>query len=155
MPLGTRPPFGMQRKYDDQGNLNYGSKEFQAVAGCVDFAYESVTAALEDMGQAPIPDEDVIRHVAGQLLQVSDLAQCRLSTTNVPDRFSIVHSRARGAMREALQVNLPPVDKPTDDPAWIEWRNGVQDDTDMILRVSSELYAQEILPRALLEDMRS
>jgi len=139
----TSSNMSYRHDYPD-GSPNYGSRAFQAVISCVDFAYEAVEKALLTSTLATDEDE-MIKHVARCILHVSDISQCRLSKRPRPDRFHITHARARGAMREAMQVSLPPIDKPFEHPRWIEWQQNVQEDTDLILDIADELYAEPVL----------
>lgn len=86
------------------GRLNLGSYAVLAAAGMVGLAVELLAARGPDVATNPA----AVKALAGYLLAAADAVQAGASHDRRVDRMSNLHTRARGAVRDAVVVFPPP-----------------------------------------------
>lgn len=95
--------------YNSDGSVNLGSYAFTASIGFTEWAHRLLTHRRLDVAKttgapfAPPPGSEV-RALARRLLRAADLAQAALRSDRHVDRMDASHTRARGAVREAIDA---------------------------------------------------
>ncbi len=128
-PAGRRgPKLAEGRPWEglnSDGSLNLGSYEVLAAEGMVQLAHGLVLAAAAG-GQISEDKRGNLRAVgalAARLLRAADLAQASIRGDGYVDRMAVSHTRARGAVRAAVEVYPVPWDRSSDvatTEAWVQ-----------------------------------
>lgn len=108
--------------YNSDGSLNLGSYEVLATAGMVELSHE-LLLARSGPGSFTM---DELRRLARTLLAAADQVQANVRSDGRSDRMDASHTRARGAIRTALEAHPVPWGVPSEPPspaekaAWVE-----------------------------------
>lgn len=135
--------------YNSDGSLNLGSYAFTAAEGQVLLAHELLLARADAVAKAeghPFapPTEGQIRGLARRLLQAADRTQAAVRTDHHAMRMDASHSRARSAVRTALEVHPVPWGAAGDElDRWVE---DLAAYAAILLQVSVSLVDREPLP---------
>jgi hypothetical protein len=90
---------------NSDGSPNRGSFEYQAVVGLVELAHD----LLVERSPGELPSIGKVKSLASVLLRVADAAQAAIRSDQRSDRMDNSHTRARGAVRSALNAFPPPI----------------------------------------------
>lgn len=129
--------------YNSDGSLNLGSYAYGAVLATVELAHELHAAhlrATRPPGSDPaelVPDMGKVASLARLLIAVADDAQALLRPDGHVDRMDGSHTRARGAVRTALEVY--PVPFGADSPTRGAWREKLLERAVEVMRVAEVL----------------
>lgn len=129
-----------ERRNSD-GSINVGSYEVQATYGMATLAYKLLLekaradAARGEQMIAPRPAQ--VRTLGKLLLTAADAVQASIRADGMADRMDTSHSRARGAIREALDAY--PVPWGATDQARAEWWATLTETATMLLGIGLEL----------------
>ena len=124
---------------NSDGSINFGSYHFLAAEGMVQLAHELLLAEWPGFA----PTREAIGRLARSLLRASDRAQAAIRADGHVDRGDNSHTRARGAVRAALEVHPVPFGTPDLAGAWL---NHLTDHAVMLLEVGATLLDPEPLP---------
>lgn len=131
---------------NSDGSLNLGSYEVLAAAGTTELAHELMLARAVEAGH-DVFSLDTMRRLARTLLGVADAVQATVRSDGRSDRMDASHTRARGAVRTALEAYPVPWDASADEKS--AWVADLTSRAVAILGCSIEL-SQEPAPAVLL-----
>jgi hypothetical protein len=124
--------------YNGDGSLNLGSYAMQAILGFLEYAHKlaaervrQVRAETGDEGGVTMPQ---VVALARTLLRIADNVQAANRQDGRTDRMDNSHTRARGAVRTALEVY--PVPWGVDADARQAWEAAVTEHAGQLVRVS-------------------
>jgi hypothetical protein len=123
---------------NSDGSINFGSYEFLAAESMVQLAHEQIV----EWGDKPT--RAAVGRLARSLLRAADRAQAAIRADGHVDRGDNSHTRARGAVRAALDVYPVPFDHSPGDGAI--WLDAVTAHATMLLEVGATLLDPEPLP---------
>lgn len=134
-------------RYNTDGSLNLGSYEVTACYGMTSLAFELILEkARQDAAAtgAPLeaPDPSRVMGLATTLLQAADIAQATVRSDGCTDRLDASHSRARGALRTALDAYPVPWDA-RDAGDKRAWRDLLADTAAQLLSIAVSLTQLE------------
>lgn len=141
-----------ERRNSD-GSVNLGSYEATATIGMASLAYrvllEKARADATARGIDPLaPSRVQVLNLGRFLLEAADAAQAAVRSDGCADRMDASHTRARGAIREALDAY--PVPWKATDEERRAWRDTLAATAAMLLTVGTELLE---LPLGTLENV--
>lgn len=128
------------------GSVNLGSYEAQACIGLASLAYKLMLEKARDDadrtgGQVAAPSKANVAALARSLLQAADAAQAAVRADGCADRMDSSHTRARGAIREALDAYPVPWGATPEEK--LAWRDTLATTAAMLLTTGVELMAVE------------
>lgn len=112
--------------FNTDGSVNLGSYAITASLGMAELAYELImernrTEAARSGSELQPPPWPQVKGLARKLLDAADRAQAELRSDGRVDRMDNSHTRARGAVRSALDVYPVPWGAAPDDvAAWVD-----------------------------------
>jgi hypothetical protein len=122
------------------GSPNLGSYEYQAVLSVVELAHELLFFSVDEGDQVAV-DMAKAKSLARTLLRICDNAQAAVRSDRRVSRMDNSHTRARGAVREALRAF--PVPFGSDDTTRQEWESQVTARAVAFMKTALDLFAGE------------
>ena len=111
------------------GSPNFGSYRYQAALGMVELAHElACNAGIE-------PNRDLVKALAATLITAADAAQAAIRYDGNSDRMDGSHTRARGAVRTAVDAYPPPWGH--DETTWSDWNARITQRAVGLLRIAA------------------
>lgn len=128
---------------NSDGSPNLGSYEYQAILSVVELAHELTwaheLAASSVTGAAPaVPDIRRVNGLAQTLLRICDTTQAAVRSDHRVSRMDSSHTRARGAVREAVKVFPPPFGAHED--VRLKWEQDVTGHAVKLLNLAVAIY---------------
>lgn len=127
------------QRYNTDGSVNLGSYAYTAAVGTVELATRLLldrarTAALEAGTPIEAPSRKVVTYLARTLLTAADTVQAAIRNDGQVDRQDNSHTRARGAIRDALDLYPVPFGATDEDRA--DWLEALTGHATMLLEVA-------------------
>lgn len=129
-------------RHNTDGSVNLGSYEATAVIGMASLAYRLLleknrVEATAKGGDVAAPNAAQVKNLGTILLQAADAAQAAVRSDGCSDRMDSSHTRARGAVREALDAY--PVPWGAGEAERLAWRDTLAFTAALLLKVGVEL----------------